>query len=47
MIFLEQKIGFKRNYLKKDRGKPVVRLGWCIGKKMDPNTGSVREGEMR
>jgi hypothetical protein len=49
MIFLEQKIGFKRNYLKKDRGKPVVRLGWCIGKKNGSQhwIGAGRRDEMK
>jgi hypothetical protein len=32
IIFLEEKIGLKKNYLKKDRGKAAVRLGWRIGK---------------
>jgi hypothetical protein len=32
IIFLEEKIGFKRNYLKKDRGKVAVRLGRRIRK---------------
>jgi hypothetical protein len=32
-IFLEEKIGFKRNYIKKERGKAAVRQGQCIGKK--------------
>jgi hypothetical protein len=31
IIFLEEKIGFKRNYLK-NRGKAAVRLGRRIGK---------------
>jgi coenzyme F420-reducing hydrogenase gamma subunit len=30
IIFHEEKIGFKRNYLK-NRGKTVVRLGQCNG----------------
>jgi hypothetical protein len=29
IIFLEEKIEFKRNYLKKDRGKAAVRRGRC------------------
>jgi hypothetical protein len=32
IIFLEEKNGFKMNYLKEDRGKAAVRLGWRIGK---------------
>jgi hypothetical protein len=46
IIFLEEKIGFKRNYLKKDRGKAAVRLSRCF-----EENGSRRwvgvEGEMR
>jgi hypothetical protein len=32
IIFLEEKIEFKRNYIKKDRSKAAVRLGRRIGK---------------
>jgi hypothetical protein len=32
IIFVKEKIGFIRNYLKKGRGKRVARLGRCIGK---------------
>jgi hypothetical protein len=32
IIFIEEKIGFKRNQIKNDRGKVAVRLGRCIGK---------------
>jgi hypothetical protein len=32
IIFLEEKIRFKRNYIKKDRGKAAVRLGRRIAK---------------
>jgi hypothetical protein len=32
IIFLEEKIGFKWNHIKKDRGKTAVRLGRRIGK---------------
>jgi hypothetical protein len=44
IIFLEEKIGFKRNYIKKERGKAAVRQGQRIGKK---GSRSEREEEMK
>jgi hypothetical protein len=46
IIFLEEKVGFKRNYLKKTEAR--LRCDWAsaLGK-MGHGAGSVQEGETR
>jgi hypothetical protein len=46
IIFLEEKIGFKRNYIKKDRVRQRCDWADALGK-MSRGTGSVREEETR
>jgi hypothetical protein len=45
IIFLEEKIGFKMNYLKR-QGQGSGATGWHNGK-MGHDAGPVQEGEMR
>jgi hypothetical protein len=46
IIFLEEKIDFKRNYLKRQR-QGSGTTGWCNGKKMGHCVGPVHEEKTR
>jgi hypothetical protein len=48
IIFLEEKIEFKRNHIKKDRGKVTVQQGRRIGKNGSRRwVGAGRRDEMK